>query len=105
MEMIHCPNCGDSIGEDEMICPFCDELVYGPGSVSDGSEEEFREMLAGFLKRSPEHEKLVARLFGVSLPVVKGWADGLITLPSKRLSSGLENLTAFIREHKCACGA
>src|SRR5579872_7348654 len=35
MEMIVCPNCGESIGEDEVICPFCDEDL-----VELGDEEE-----------------------------------------------------------------
>ncbi len=44
MEMIGCPECGASIGEDEIVCPFCSAYIYEceEGEEEDDSEDDDR---------------------------------------------------------------
>ncbi len=37
MDTMRCPECGGSIGEDEVTCPFCDADIHG-GDEDEGDD-------------------------------------------------------------------
>ncbi len=49
METIRCPNCGETIGEDEVMCPFCDEELV------EFDFNEYEKAVKDYTHRGPNH--------------------------------------------------
>ncbi len=43
VETMRCPECGDSIGEDEIDCPLCDANIFGDQEELDQTFTEGKE--------------------------------------------------------------
>jgi hypothetical protein len=40
MDMIRCPHCGETIGEDETVCPFCHKPLDEESEEDEEEEDE-----------------------------------------------------------------
>ncbi len=63
VETMRCPECGDSIGEDEIDCPFCDANIFG-------DQEELNQTL------TEEEGEMSIRFFTNDLLSKYGFGDG-----------------------------
>lgn len=65
MEMIPCPECEASIGEDELYCPFCDEDIYNNDADDfhelEASLAEAEEIIAGLERQNSRLRKFLQR--------------------------------------------
>ncbi len=49
METVRCKSCGETIGEDEIFCPFCDD------GLDDDQFAEYDKAMEDYTHHGPNH--------------------------------------------------